>query len=300
MSLKAIQEFEYHAPKTVDEALKLLAEYGETAKIMAGGTDLIPKMKGGAAKPQHLISIKGIEELHFIEYDEEKGLRFGACVPLTQLERHPAVLENYPALAEGCHLIASTQIRNAGTAVGNICNAVPSADSAPSMLALEAELRICSARQERWVPIHEFFTGVCKTILAPDELVTEVRIPAKKANEESIYFGFTLRKALDLAMVGVAANLGMENGICTKARISLGAVAITPKRAFGAESLLEGKKITPELADEAGLYASQNDCSPITDMRASAEYRREIVHVLVRDAILITAGMKERGNALYE
>ncbi len=300
MSLKAIQEFEYHAPKTVDEALKLLAEYGDTARIMAGGTDVIPKMKGGVLKPEHLISIKGIRDLDFIEYDEKDGLRFGACVPLTKLERHPVVLEKYPALAEGCHLIASTQIRNAGTAVGNICNAVPSADSAPSMLALEAELKICSQGKERWVPIHEFFTGVCKTILAPQEMVTEVRIPAKKPNEDSIYYGFTLRKALDLAMVGVAANLGMEDGVCTKARISLGAVAITPKRAFGAEQLLEGRKVTPKLADEVGLYASQNDCSPITDMRASAEYRREIVHVLVRDAILTTAGMKKRGNALYE
>lgn len=285
MSIKFIKEFEYFAPETVEEALELLAKYGSEAKLVSGGTDLIPKMKAQVAAPKYLISTKGIAGLDYINFDEEKGLSFGTAVSIRQVENFPAVKKYYPALYEGAHSIASTQIRNAGTLVGNICNAVPSADSAPAMLVLGAVVHAVSKRGERDIPIAEFFTGVCKTVVEPDELVTGISIPAPVANSKSIYLPFTVRRALDLAMVGSAVNMVMDGDVCKDIKIALGAVAITPKRAYTAEEMLKGKKLTDELILEAAAVASEKDCAPITDMRATAEYRRELVRVLTRDAI---------------
>lgn len=294
MSIRTLPEFNYHAPLSIDETIGLLEKYGSNATVMAGGTDVIPKMKGGILKPEQLISLTNVKELAYINYNEENGLQFGAGVTLAQLERNNFIRDLYPALYDGCHNIASTQIRNAGTLVGNICNAVPSADTAPALLVLGAKIKVVSKKGARLIPIEDFFKGVCKTVLEPEELVTEVQIPPKKIGESSIYYGFTLRKALDLAIVGVAVNLQVKDGICEDAKIALGAVAITPKRVKTAEALLVGQKITEELARKAGDVAADSECCPISDMRASKEYRREIVRVLVKDGILVTAGLKDR------
>ena len=285
MSVKGMLEFAYHAPNTVEEAVELLAEYGSEAKVFAGGTDLLPKMKAQVLSPKHVISLKNIQSLRYLEFDEENGLRFGAAVPIRKVENFPPVKQYYPALYEGAHSIASTQIRNAGTLVGNICNAVPSADSAPGMLVLGAVLHVVSIRGKRELPIHELFTGVCKTSLAPDELVTGITIPTPAKNSANCYIPFTVRHALDLAMVSSAVNLTMEDGICKDVKIALGAVAITPKRADNAEALLMGQKLTDELIEKAAEVASTQDCSPITDLRATREYRTELVRILTRDAI---------------
>lgn len=285
MSVKGMLEFEYHAPETVEEAAELLAKYGSEAKVFAGGTDLLPKMKAQVLTPAHVISLKNIQSLRYMEFDEKTGLRFGAAVPIRKVENFPPVKKYYPALYEGAHSIASTQIRNAGTLVGNICNAVPSADSAPGMLVLGAVLHVVSVRGERELPIEELFTGVCKTSLAPDELVTGVSIPAPAKNSANCYIPFTVRRALDLAMVSSAANLTVEDGVCKDVKIALGAVAITPKRASNAEAVLLGKKLTDELIQQAAEIASKQDCAPITDLRATREYRMELVRVLTRDAI---------------
>lgn len=294
MSVRTLPEIGYYAPATIAETLNLLEQHGNNAVIMAGGTDVVPKMKGGVLSPKYIVSIANVEELKYIKYDEENGLTFGAGVSLIDLEKNQLVKELYPALYVGCHSIASTQIRNAATVVGNICNAVPSADTAPGLLVLDARIKICSKRGVRIVPIDEFFVGVCKTVLEPDELVTEIQIPAKKENEDSIYFSFTARKALDLAVVGVAVKLTVDDEICQDAKIALGAVAITPKRAKDGENRLIGKKITEELAQVVGAYVSEHECSPISDLRASKEYRKEIVSVLVKDGILVASGLKER------
>lgn len=285
MSIKFIKEFEYFAPKTVEEALDLLAEYGADAKLMSGGTDLVPKMKAQVLSPKVLISTKDIEGLDYLEFDEKAGLSFGTAVSIREVENYEPVRKYYPALYEGAHAIASTQIRNAGTLVGNICNAVPSADSAPGMLVLDAVVHICSKRGKRDVAIADFFTGVCKTVVEADEMVTGITIPAPAANSKSMYLPFTVRRALDLAMVGSAANVTVEDGVCKDVRIALGAVAITPKRAYKAEEVLKGEKLTDELIEKAAKIAAEEDCAPITDMRATAEYRRELVRVLTRDAI---------------
>ena len=285
MSVKGMLEFAYHAPETVEEAVELLAQYGSDARVFAGGTDLLPKMKAQVLNPKHIVSLKNIQALRYLEFDPAAGLRFGAAVPIRKVENFPPVKEHYPALYEGAHSIASTQIRNAGTLVGNICNAVPSADSAPGLLVLGAVLHVVSKRGKRDLPIQELFTGVCKTSLEPDELVTGVTVPVPAENSGNCYLPFTVRRALDLAMVGAAANMMMEDGICKDIKIALGAVAPTPKRALNAEALLLGQKLTDELIEQAAEIASQQDCAPITDMRASREYRMELVRVLTRDAI---------------
>lgn len=285
MSVKAILDFEYHAPETVEEAIELLAEYKGDAKIFAGGTDMIPKMKAHVMCPAHIISLKNIKELKFVNYDEKEGLSFGAATPIRKVENYAPVKEIYPALYEGIHCIASTQIRNAGTVVGNLINAVPSADSAPASLVLEAVLHVVSKRGERKIPVNNLFTGVCRTCLEPDELVTKVTVPVPAKNSGSHYIPFTVRRAMDLSMVGVAANVTMEGNICKDIKIALGAVATTPKRAAKAEAMLIGNELTDELLEEAAVVASQEDCAPITDMRATREYRIELVRVLTRDAV---------------
>lgn len=284
-------DFVYLVPNTLEEATKALQEYGARAKIIAGGTDLIPKMKANVVQPEYLVSLKKLTELDFITYDEENGLRFGAGTTLRKLEAFPAVREKYPVLYQGMHSMASTQIRNAGTVVGNICNAVPSADTAPALLVLGACVKIVSCRGERLVPVSEFFTGVCRTVVQPEEIVTEVRIPAPGKGYQAEYYKYTIRKALDLAMVGVAVNGLVEDGICKDIRIALGAVAVTPRLAVKAQELLAGKQLTEELVEEAARVASQEDCAPITDIRATAAYRREMVRLLTRDGLKKLAGL---------
>lgn len=285
MSNTVMPEFRYHAPEALGEVLALLDEYGDAAKVIAGGTDLIPKLKAGVLVPGHVVSLKNVRDLHYLDYDCEKGLSFGATTTLRELERHPVVKSSYRALHIGCQKIASTQIKNVATAVGNICNAVPSADTAPALLVLGAEIVIRSARGERVVPVEEFFTGVCKTVVAHNELVTGVRVPAMEKNAGSTYIKYAVRRAMDLAMVGVAVKLVAENNLCKDVKIALGAVATTPIRARAAEELLIGRELTDDAIARAAACASGNCCRPITDLRATREYRQEIVRVLARDAI---------------
>lgn len=263
----------------------MLAEFGDAAKPVLGGTNLVPKMKAHVVTPQHVIALKQLKELQVLSFDEKDGLKIGAAVTLYDLEKFPAVKQYYPALYEGVHSIASTQIRNLGTLVGNACNAVPSADSCPALLVLDAVATIESVSGIRTVPMSDFFTGVCKTVVKPDELVTQISIPAPASGSHSMYYAHTIRRALDLAMVGSAVNVALENGVCSDIRIALGAVAATPRRAYHAEELLKGRTLTDELIEEAAVCASLHDCAPITDMRATEEYRRELVKVLTRNAL---------------
>lgn len=283
--------FEYHIPGTVDEAVHLLSQYGVSAKLMAGGTDLIPRYKAGITTPGHIVSIRGIRELDYIKFDKEAGLRIGAAAVLHDIERHPDVLRYFPMLYQGVHSMASAQIRNAGTLVGNICNAVPSADTAPALLALDAMVRLAGPSGERLVPIDEFFTGVCSTVVREDELAVEVIVPMVPENAEMNYYKNTVRRALDLAIVGVGVCIMAQEGVCTHIRIGLGAVAATPRRAVHAEEFIMGRKLTRELVEKAAVIASVEDCLPISDIRATKEYRTELVRLSVRDGIL--AGMKE-------
>lgn len=284
--------FTYHVPKTVDEALVMLRTYGDTAKVIAGGTDLLPKLKAGVAEFEHLISLKELKELAYVRFGEDGALHIGATALLWDLELCERVKREFPALWEGIHSMANTQVRHRGTVTGNICNAVPSCDTAPALLVYDAVVTVSNVDGSRTIPIADFFTGVCRTCLRSDDLVTEIVVPAPKEKAFSIYYKYAIRKALDLAMVGVAANVLVENDTAKDVRIALGAVAVVPKRAWNAEKLLLGKELTPELIEEAAVVASQEDCKPISDIRATADYRREMVRIHVRDALKAAAGMK--------
>ena len=282
-----LPEFKYVAPTTVEEAVNLLAQYGDKAKLMAGGTDLINFIKDGVIKPEVLIDLKSVQGMDQLEFDPEQGLTIGALTKLIDVERSEVVKKEYPALAEAVHLIASTQIRSKGTLVGNVCNASPSADSVPPLFVLGAELTVQGPEGVRTIPIGEFYQGFKKLALKPGEIVTAVRIPPMKANERAAYKAHTVRKAMDLAIVGVAAKLTVDaEGVCQDAKIALGAVAVSCVRAPHAESVLIGRKITPEIAEIAGQEAMK-DCSPISDVRASAEYRHDMVRVFTKRAVLL-------------
>jgi carbon-monoxide dehydrogenase medium subunit len=278
--------FEYHAPVNLAEALELAARYGSDCKVIAGGTDLIPKIKSGLAQFGHLISLKNVAELRRISFDPQNGLTLGAGLTLAETEKDPNIARYYPALRTGIHCMANTQIRNRGTVVGNICNAVPSADTAPALLVYGARIRLASASGERAAPIGAFFTGVGRTVLAPDELVTGIFLPLPEPGAFSEYIKYSIRKALDLAMIGVAVNLAMgADKTVHSVRIALGAVAATPRYAATAEALLLGKPLTEDRIEAAALAASREDCAPISDIRATAEYRREMVRIYLRDVL---------------
>jgi len=280
-----LPEFTYFAPKSVDETIALLSQYGSKSKLMAGGTDLINFVKAGAIKPEIIVDIKEIPDLDGLTFDPEEGLRIGTLTKLIDIERSPIVQKEYPALSEAVHLIASTQIRSKGTLVGNVCNASPSADSVPSLFVLDAKLVVKGPKGERVIPINDFYQGFKKIAIGADEMVTAIVIPPMKKNARAAYKAHTVRKAMDLAIVGVAAEIELDDsGVCTDARIALGAVAVSCVRAPKAEAVLKGQKITDELMAKAGEEAMK-DCAPISDVRASAEYRHDMVRVFTKRAI---------------
>lgn len=290
--------FDYMIPDSIEELLDMLDTYGENCKVIAGGTDLIPKVKAGIMHFKHLISLKNINELKEIRFNPKDGINIGANVPLRVCEADKNIQEHYPALYTGMHSMANTQIRNRGTITGNICNAVPSADTAPALIVYDAKIHIRSKNGgERTIAAEDFFTGVGRTVVEPNELVTSIHIPLPDPDSCSIYYKYTIRKALDLAMIGVASNILVdENKIVKSARIALGAVAIKPVRAYKAEALITGKKLTEGLVEEASRLAGYEDCSPISDIRATAEYRKKMVYVNTRNALRKAAGIYETNS----
>lgn len=279
-----LPQFEYLAPKTIGEACNLLLELGSGARAMAGATDLIPPMKDKVIAPEYLVDLKHIQGLDYLEYDEKEGLKIGSLTTLRAIETSGLVKEKNPAVAHAAKVVASTQIRAKGTMAGNICNASPSCDTAPILLAQGAKILVQGPNRDRVIPIGEFFLGVKKTSLEPGELVTGIVVPPLAPNESAAYIKHAVRKAMDLAIIGVAVKLRVENGYCTDARIALGAVAATPIRAPKAEEALIGQKLTDDVIVKASEEA-MNSCTPISDIRASAEYRKDMIRVFTKRAV---------------
>lgn len=281
-----LPKFDYIAAVDLDEASNTLAELGPTARVMAGATDLIIPMKDHAIQPEpeYLIDIKKIKGLDYLEYDEEEGLKVGALTTLRTLEHSALVKEKYPAVAAAAKSIASTQIRAKGTMAGNICNASPSCDSGPIVVASDAVILVHGREGERKIKGGDFFKGVKKTVLEPGEIVTGIVFPPLAKNQKAVYIKHAVRKAMDLAIVGVAVVITVEDGVCTDARIALGAVAATPIRVPKAEEALIGKKLTDDVIEDAAQLA-MDSCSPISDIRASKEYRSAMVRVFTKRAI---------------
>jgi carbon-monoxide dehydrogenase medium subunit len=262
--------------------LALLSERPE-ALPLAGGTDLLVQIKEHRRPVEALLSLKRVPEVHQLSLNGILAL--GAAVSLAQVAAEPQVWQNYAALASGAALIGSVQIRSVATVGGNLCNASPSADTAPPLLVLNAQTVIATAEGERIVPMVEFFRGPGRTVLQPGDLLKEIVVPQPAIHSGSCYLRHTPRAAMDIAIVGVAAALSLNaEGIITEARLALGAVAPTPMRAAAAEALLVGQRLTGELLAEAGHVAAQ-EARPIDDLRASAEYRRHLVNVLTQRAL---------------
>ena len=276
-----MQAFDHHTPQTLPEALALLAQHDGTARVIAGGTDLMLYMKSGKAEPETIVNIKKLQPLQGVSATKG-GLRLGALVTLREMTRSPLVLESYPSVAHAAGLIASEQIRSFATVGGNLCNASPSADLAPPLIARSASAHIVSANGEREIPLEDFFYGPGESALQAGELLQAINIPPPEGN--AVYIKHTPRAFMDIAVVGVAARLELAAGHCRAAGIVLGAVAPTPLRARQAEAALAGQSLTDEIIENAARIASEK-CAPIDDIRGSAWYRRRMVGVLTRRAL---------------
>jgi len=278
-----MKAFDFYAAKDANDAVALLAQHAADpkvrVKVIAGGTDLLADWKFSPHGPDVVVDISRAEELKTITLTEQ-GLVIGALVTHTQIMRSPLIQQMFPALVHAAHTIGAVQTRNRGTLGGNLVTAVPSMDSGPTLMALEA---IAGWGGRRQVPLSEFFVGPRKTILKPDELLAEIIIPKANLGKPTHFYKFGLRKGQALALVNAAASFWVDWGKNTfvAARISLGAVAPKVIRATQAEAFLEGRTITPEAMAEAGRVAV-NDARPISDFRASAEYRKNLVAVLTK------------------
>ncbi|NMB35053.1 MAG: xanthine dehydrogenase family protein subunit M [Firmicutes bacterium] len=277
-----LPDFEYYAPATLAEACELLAKLGPKAKVLAGGTDVLSKMKQEQLSLEALVSIKKLDELTEIK-SNGKGVVIGARATHNSLIDAPALQEKYPSICNAAKQMANNQIRNTGTVGGNCVNAVPSADLPPLFIALGAEVKLVGTSGERVVPLEDFFTGPNETVIKPDEILTEF-IFKDQPFTGSNYLKFSLRRSGALAVAGVATAVVMDGDVCKEARIVMGAVAPTPLRAKEAEEILKGQKVTDELLEEAGNRAAA-ECKPISDLRGSEEYRRDLVRVLTKRSL---------------
>jgi CO/xanthine dehydrogenase FAD-binding subunit len=291
-----VRPFDYYAPQTLDEAVALLHELRDGARPVAGGTDIVVQMKEGRTKfpyPQMIVSLDRIGELKGIDFSEKDGLRIGAATTMAEIAASPVVRERYQALAEGAGVVGSWQTMNMGTIGGNVCNAAPSADTAPPLLVFEAQAVIVGSTGRRTMALSDFFRGPGQTALQPGELLAELRLPAPPAGTSSAYQRHTPRKQMDIAVVGVGIALTIAGGKITRARVALGAVAPTPFRAATAEAALEGQPPSEDaFARAAGAAAAA--CSPIGDVRGSAEFRRHLVKVMTA-RMLARAAERARG-----
>ncbi len=282
-----MRQFAYHQPATVGEVCILLEKLGDEASVLAGGTDLLPRMKDGVITRKHLISLKNIPQLRGIQLNGD-SLAIGALTTVTELVSSALVKEKIPLLSQAAELLASVHIRNVATVGGNLCNAAPSADLAPPLLALNARVRITGSGGERVVSLKEFFTGPGKTTLAKGEILKGLEVPIPTGKSRGWYSKYSLRRAMDIAVVGVAVLLTLEQSgeRCQDARIALGAVAPTPFRVQEAEKVLTaGEALSVGLAERIGELAAA-EARPISDVRSSAEYRRKMVKVQVKRAII--------------
>jgi aerobic carbon-monoxide dehydrogenase medium subunit len=277
-----IKEFEYFEPKTVEEALDLLSHYGEAAKVLAGGQSLLVMMKQNLVAPDYIVDIHGIPGLDYLHFDENEGLKIGCLTVHRVIEKSAVIRERFSVLSEMESKVSTIQTRNWGTLAGNLCHADPAGDPAPVLIALQGKVSIANSQGTRTVNVEDFFTDYFETVLAQDEIVTEIEIPNPSPRTGSAYAKFNKRQG-DMAVVGTAVCLTLDakNGACTDARIVLSAVTRVPHRVKKSEELLKGKIITEKLLDEAAQVAFE-EILPIGDHQASQWYRRELVRVLVK------------------
>jgi carbon-monoxide dehydrogenase medium subunit len=279
-----MKEFEIYEPKRLEEACDLLAKYRGRARILAGGTDLLVELKRGWHKPAALINLKKVKGLDKIRFTKKEGLRIGATVTWAQLLDSKPVSRHYPLLRMAAEHLGSMQIRNTATLAGNITQASPAANGPLPLLVYDARCVIRSTNGGRTIPVEKMFRGVRKNDLRKGEVLSEICVPLPPAGVKGTYYKFALRRAMDLAVVGLGVLVKTRGGSFDEVRIALGSVAPKPFRAKNAEKMLKGKKIEDQLIREAGETAAAQ-CDPITDLRASKEYRIELVKELIYKGI---------------
>jgi len=275
-----VRRFDYAAPTTINEASQLLTS-NQNARPLAGGTDLLIQMKERGRPVPLLVSLRWVAELSKLKTNGQ--LEIGSMVTCGEVAWSDAVKKGWPALVDGADLVGSVQIRNKGTVGGNVCNAAPSADVVPSLIVLGASARVAGPSGERTLPLQELFRGPGQTSLAPGELLVDMTVPTAAAGSGSAYLRHVPRREMDIAVVGVAVQLQLEgDGRTVKdARVALASVAPTPIRSARAEQALIGSQLSDETLRRAGEGASA-DARPISDVRASADYRRELLKVYTR------------------
>lgn len=276
-----MNKFQYFKPATLDEASDILLQYGEEAKILNGGTDLLVRMRDKMIKPKVVVDIKDIPELKEIKYTEEEGLFIGAAVTMNEIVCSDIILEKYKILAEAAHEVGSYQLRNRATVTGNVCNASPSGDTIAPLYVLSAKVKIFSKEGIKLVPIDDFILGVRKIALKPGEIVMGIQIPPVKGKKGGAYYKHSRRKDVDLATIGVAA-------FCNEGqwKIAYAAVAPTILRGHKAEEILNNLDKIDESTIVPAMDAAAEEVSPISDVRASKEYRTEMIRIGLKRAVL--------------
>lgn len=289
--------FDYRRPTTLDAALELLAEYGASARVLAGGTDLVDKLRQGTVQTEHLVSITRIDALRELHFDGAEGLHIGATARIHEVGRHPEVQHHYPALARACSVMATTLIRNMATVVGNVANGSPCADTAGPLLVYGATVAVARRGGRREVEVERFFRGPNQVDLAPGELVVSLRLPPPPRRSGSAYERISARSRVDMAAASVAGFLELaEDGRVATARLAMGAVGSTPLRASDAEQRLVGRKPDEEAIAQAARVCAAA-CRPIDDVRATAAWRRAVIEVLARRVLEQCAAQVRGGES---
>lgn len=281
-------EVEFLKPKSVVEASQVLADRGDEAKILGGGTAVVLMLTQRLIAPRCLVALQHLPDLHGLRYEPGTGLRLGSLVTHYEMESSPVVRQRVPALAQTFHQVANIRVRHQATTGGVLCEADYASDPPAMLMALRARVKAVSARGERWIDLTSFFRDFYQTALEHDEIVSEILVPEMAAGTGAAYLKFNTRSSEDRPCVGVAAVVERRNGACEDLRVVVGAVAATPQEVPQAEALARGQVVTEDLAREVGRAYAQA-IEPISDMRGSAWYRRQVIEVLVRRAILQAA-----------
>ena len=276
----------FSAPRTVEEAVEILKTSNGTARVLAGGTDLLVQIRSGLSHPEHVVDIKRISEIMSVSVGEH-GLTLGAGVSSAEIAESPAFVAAYPGLAEAAELIGSSQIQGRASVGGNVCNASPAADTVPALVALDAECLIAGPAGRRTVPAEEFSIGPGATVLGAGELLVALRVGPRPPRSADAYLRFIPRTEMDIAVVGAGVDLSLgDDGVCTAARVALGAVASTVISVPEAAAALVGSRVDDAALARAGEAATAA-CRPIDDKRGTVTFRRRVSAVLVRRAASI-------------
>ena len=279
---QTMRAFAYHAPASLAEAVAILRREGPGGRVLAGGTDLLVQMKERGTVPRYVVSLRAVADHSHVTFQTGRGLVIGSRASLTDVITNRDVRERYPIIVESAGLVGSHQIQNLGTVGGNICNASPSADTAPPLIALGAILRLHSNQGPRELPIAEFFIGPGRTALEEGELLAEIIVPDPQPHSGGSYERYTPRQEMDIAVASAASFVILApDGTVSHAKIILGAVGPTPLHARTAEAILIGKIPSGDLI-EAAASAAVSDARPISDQRGSESYRRHLINVLTR------------------